>query len=125
MKTKEDVIKEAYGEYWEEIKTATCNSTGWVMSDYFDCRDYDIEVDIDDENYLWRAKSLQGVEKNNGWIKIESEADLPTKEQLYWLSSEKGFIKDSLFPLSSIKIKYINGTCTHYQPVQTPNDPVF
>jgi hypothetical protein len=41
--------------------------------------------------FNWRPKSLDGIENNNGWIKIESKDDLPKKGK-YW-----GFTKDKKY----------------------------
>jgi len=117
--TKEEKIKEAYGKYWNEIKSATCNKTGWVMSDYFDCRDYNIDCDLDDDNFLWRNKSLQGIENNNGWIKIESEDDLPKEPEFYWVIDKNGIMHQVHY--KDITVRY----CSHYQLIQKPKPPIY
>jgi len=77
-------------------------------------------------NYYWRPKSLQGIENNNGWIKIESEADLP-KEEI-----DCHFIKDNLMYQGlwdNLLKGFYNGlqkiNATHYQPITKPNPPIY
>ena len=74
--TKQEKIKEAYGEYWELVKE-TVNENGWFDYNYEEHRK--IADNIPLESYsqfsssVVRPKSLQGIENNNGWTKIESE----------------------------------------------------
>ena len=61
---------------------------------------------------------------NNGWIKIESEADCPKKKGTYFLVTRKtGLITmQHRQPLTS---KSTFERFSHYQPIQKPNPPVF
>jgi hypothetical protein len=78
--TKQEAIKEAYGEYWEQVKVFV-DENGWVFfSDdenilrlNFQQKDNISTEKTDVESWKWRPKSLQGIENNNGWIKIENE----------------------------------------------------
>lgn len=128
--SKEEKIKEA----WKNFPMVKYDSnSGFAISycingvtDILDDPYGKIEWEcIESDLIKWRPLELKGIETNNGWIKIESEEDIPTEERLYWLSSDKGWIKDSLFPLSSIKPKFLNGTCTHYQPIEIPKERIY
>ena len=95
--TKEEVIQQAYGECWEQIKDYVdqdgwCNDGGNRMfKEIFEGNGkinkyssitifhtyFNRLVNFKNKTGHWRPKSLQGIENNNGWIKIESEEDLP------------------------------------------------
>ena len=74
--TKEEKIQEAYGEYFIMCNP---NKNGWgkYISIGIGLQSFDIKTNDKDERLLMRPKSLNGIENNNGWIKIESESDLP------------------------------------------------
>lgn len=127
--TKEEKIQEAWGEYWEQfssgIKSKALSNNGWLY--YDDITDYrgtlvdciDTERDID----LCRPKSLQGIEDNNGWIKIESEDDLPKDSFNYWIYQSDGIITSIRHYVENKKYYKINAT--HYQPIEKPKPPVY
>ncbi len=60
---------------------------------------------------------------NNGWIKIESEADLPKIIGDYWSFDGKEVCNHHFEhnPFWIMQWKYV----THYQPIQKPKPPVF
>ena len=69
-----------------------------------------------------RPKSLQDIENNNGWIRIESEDDYPNPGQ-YWVIDDDGdmFITDmeffeDMFDWSAIR---------YYQPIIKPKPPIY
>ena len=119
--TKEEKIKEAYGEYWETLQP---DENGWsnkmLFHDKVDFSKYATKA-IAHGVYKVRPKSLQGIENNNRWIKIESEEDLPEPEKnVLWLNNENYDTE-----LSSIL------TCgfdcqdyTHWQPLPE-NPPIY
>lgn len=79
--------------------------------------------------------SLEGIETNNGWTRIESEADLP-KESTYCWFILKGVdkIQYGRFILSLSNVKrfflydgdnYNYSEVTHYQPIIKPQPPIY
>lgn len=121
MKTKEQAIEEAYGEHFEK-----CNpdENGWSLSDN---SAFYPEIEFSPENhYYWRPKSLQGIENNNGWVKIESEEDLPKDlDGLYHLThidKQKFLPSESYFILEKL---WRSKTITHYQPIKIPKPPHY
>ena len=74
--TKEQKIKEAYGEYYSQCKP---DENGWSTYDsWFKYIGNKIDYEYSDNRIMnIRPKSLSGIETNNGWDKIESEKDLP------------------------------------------------
>lgn len=70
-------------------------------------------------------KTFAYSENNNGWIKIESENDLPKENGEYWTIRKNGIMIKEHFYLSNPLnwIKYYN--VTHYQPVIKPQPPIY
>jgi hypothetical protein len=134
--TKQDKIKEAYGDYFNELKDKISDN-GWV-SFYEDInrirnvfhKNENIEVSPNDNNN-WRPKSLQGIENNNGWIKIESENDLPkvgdydmsTLKLMYWTNGGQYEAND----YKRWKLHYPHLEISHYQfiPIIKLNEPLY
>lgn len=77
MTPKQEAIKKAYGEHWETVKDYV-NENGYINRDLY--REIYGNLKSAGRNVvdmLARPKSLQGIEYNNGWIKIEKDSDLP------------------------------------------------
>ena len=75
------------------------------------------------QNVSIRPKSLQGIEKNNGWIKIESEKDLP-KENCDVFAYINNRIERRRFQ-SDIPHLWINKAITHYIIIELPQPPIY
>lgn len=148
--TKEEKIKEAWGKYLPELE-----ENGWLYFGYacngwddvedclnnfgaiFDRSYYDMtytECDNGDLiNVKIRPKSLQGIEDNNGWQKIESEADLPpnTKEanKAYKVLCKHIKFPDSLITAiwgcTEIHKKQWLKDFTHYKLIDEEIPPIF
>lgn len=139
--TKEEKIKEAYGYYWEQVKDYV-DENGWCsepttfkIATLFFCMNYEcITHGNVKNNYMkyWRPKSLQGIENNNGWIKIESEKDLPKENNLDCYVFRNGEVEMATFDNETKKfydfetsydrrLKYV----THYQPIVKPLNPIY
>lgn len=139
MKTKEQAIIEAYKEYWNElppeIQKYALQNDGWINSKEWigdagntlifkklkciplDCMDNYHSTYC----YFFRPKSLQGIEDNNGWIKIESEEDYNKLEngEYEWYNINTGkYEKGDL---------YSYGMFTHYKiiPKTIPKPPIY
>lgn len=77
-----------------------------------------------------RPYSLKGFENNKGWIKIESEEELPQVGERYWVIKKgkidigtyvfSGWICSGKYYLDTSK----NLNITHYQPMQKPELPL-
>lgn len=126
--TKYEKIKEAYGECWDNLilnnQSNALSNNGYLPSGVFNYISCSIELEHTDE--YSRPKSLQGIEDNNGWIKIESEDDLPKENnEYYWTITENDKdIKERWFN------KFFNeyegeGKVTHYQPIIKPKPPIY
>ncbi len=140
---KQEVIRKAWGVYWNELKEFI-DENGWLpwcyrgtsidknpasLADmYMYCggqgNHEKKHLTQPDNKTLFRPKSLQGIENNNGWIKIESEADLPNEYGYYFafdnLSNDVNII---LFSPEN-KVNWIDNV-THYQPITKPLKPIY
>jgi len=123
--TKQEIIKQAYGEHWNKV-CEYVDENGWCNSywgkEYTDLNG--VGKTKKDPLY-WRPKSLQGIEDNNGWIKIKSETDLPKGGDIFYLCGKMfedgNFVIDEMFTYNSIdKDKF-----THYQPIIKPKPPIY
>jgi len=134
--TKEELIKESYLEYWEQLEPAVqkraLSSNGWLHWDDIvndngaltDCIDMDRDIDY------YRPKSLRGIEHNNGWIKINDKSDLPKEYKSYWCLTYNGDVKILRFDPEFKEWFYecnrgLMFTVTHYQPIIKPKPPIY
>lgn len=128
--TKEEKIKNEYGEDFERCNPSFTN--GWsktVFIKNINKEKYD-ELDSGYFGYLkLRPKSLQGIENNNGWVRIESEADLPKESGEYFFFSRitnssviNYFITDSKVEMLNKKIL---SQYSHYRPISRPEPPIY
>lgn len=129
LNAKQEAIKKAYAEYWEYVKN-NIDENGY-LNEYFLSKNSktifnnpEIKNKIFGLRYSNIPKSLIGIETNNGWIRIESEADLP-KEGYYFVAKNKTVIETSYFmpdnDFSLIEWRNI----THYQPIEKPKPPIY
>jgi len=121
MTAKEHKIKDAYGEYWETIKDFV-DENGWCY--LFPTIKGELEFEnTGRDNVCYRPKSLQGIENNNGWVKIESENDLPKKDCDVFVFIN-GRIAQRRFQINISRL-WINKSITHYQPIIKPLNPIY
>jgi len=73
-------------------------------------------------------KSLKGIDTNNGWIKIESEADYPKQSGIYHTVLKED-LEQSICTFSVGDIgyyhKYWRENVMYYQGVKLPNPPIY
>ncbi|UYW02099.1 hypothetical protein K5I29_04140 [Flavobacterium agricola] len=125
--TKEDKIKEAWGCLMPEHGV---KENGWTAEQILnkDLEKYrygKFDLVYSKTGAFARPKSLQGIETNNGWVKIESEADLPKENGKYLTYRKNGIIIEEYFYLSHPYSwqKFYN--VTHYQPIEKPKPPIY
>jgi len=134
--TKQDAIKEAYGENWEKVKSKIVFGS-WLDND--DVLDLDI-IDWVKENcyqgsipdLIWRPKTLHGLECNNGWKSIESENDLPKEDcDCFFIvpyGDDKMYNGKYYKAYKEFRIGsncYSGELCSHYQLIQIPELPIY
>lgn len=120
--SKEEKIQESYGIFYNPH----IDENGWFDMAYF------TDVNIGDAQWNeWdkkqttiRPKSLQGIENNNGWIKIESESDLP--EYGYYEVIERKSGNQSRATLDNdFGIKMNLKHYSHYQKIKEIPNPIY
>lgn len=126
--TKQEKIKEVYGNLFE-THSHLIDPEGWLNNgnenDYLTMGETNFLGDCDfKKDIFFRPKSLQGIEDNNGWIKIESEKDLPAHGyyEVILLNSGKQSraILDNEFYIIFQMKRY-----SHYQPIVEFKKPIY
>jgi hypothetical protein len=122
--TKQEKIKEAYGEHFEAVKDYV-DENGYCYAYFNLAGSFKHDVFFDSGLIAkWRPKPLAGLEHNNGWIEIESDKDLPKEEGLYFVmrrDKTKVEVIKFFFELS----KEFKKIATHYQPIIKPKPPIY
>lgn len=123
--SKEEIIREAYGEYWEEIKEYV-KDNGWCNCMVANKLALSGNQEDSDCGYYVRPKALQGIEHNNGWIKIENEADLPKENCDVMVVFKNGEIdcQRYLFEYKNFSTHHYKHI-THYQLITKPKPPIY
>ena len=149
---KQEAIKKAYGEYWEQVKDYV-DENGWIFHEKGFYQNYkkfvspfEIGFSKDDDdnielysdsfkktaNFYWRPKSLQGIENNNGWVRVDNEADLPkVKEDInkYFnigtLINSKFYLSKGEYETKEVITSFLEDKITHYQPITPPKPPIY
>lgn len=126
MNSKEEAIKKAYGRIIPEL-----DENGWIRYGVHSPKTLPYFEETEDgmNNMCWRPKSLKGIENNNGWIKIESESDLPKEKGNYWVVDkfmESNPVQEYFNPsaLKSLNNRWMH-RFTHYQTIIKPEKPLF
>lgn len=102
--TKEEIIKEAYGEHYKEFEKFI-DENGWVrhrsycvpLSKYFK------RSEIQSNSMEERPIKLKVLEDNNGWHVINTVADLPKEKGTYIFTSKKQGWLRSTYDYNDVK----------------------
>ena len=149
---KQEAIKKAYGEYWEKVKNYI-DDNGWIEGS--EDREFPEpkfepsigELEEHETAYLWRPKSLQGIESNNGWIRVKNDDWLKLhridkmRSKYYinninedYLSIAVLVTKDNIEFEQIMLSDYLTAKdvftkegifATHYQPIQKSKPPIY
>lgn len=126
MKTNQEVIQEAWGNFYEKAKHAI-NSDGWFERN----KDRDLTLlthfSVDEMRFsglLIRPKVLDGIETNNHWISIDGNIKVDNGK--YWV---RLFNPDTNIESFEV-INVLHGVidyyfATHYQPIIKPQAPIY
>lgn len=129
--TKQEKIQEQWGVHYasdinengyriyKEVETIHLSQWG---DEYFEKGFNEVT-----KKYWVRPKSLQAIENNNGWIKIESVADLPKEDIECYVTNQIGRIQFGEFEKETERFFVNNDRIhpTHYQKVIKPNYPIY
>lgn len=61
---------------------------------------------------------------NNGWIRVESESDLPNKDKTMYHVSKNEKVFNSPVNHGTVLKWWYSNKITHYQPIVKPNTPI-
>lgn len=128
--TKEEKIKEAWAGFfnpqvnmengWMDIRPGTYSN-----DEFFD------RLKFNSEKHSIRPKSLQGIESNKGWFKVESENDLPeydnenVRYRTGMFLNDGRFHQDSNLCTHKIAIECLKWNYTHYQIINQSEPPIY
>lgn len=123
--TKEEIIQEAYGEYWE-IHKDKINEDGWINQSILSRADFS-SLQFNDKANKMRPLQLQGIEDNNGWLTMQVENENFNEwfncwtfsdmiEYATWNPHQRYFIDTE-----GVIIKHVS----HYQPIIKPKPPIY
>ena len=127
---KQTVIRKAYGEYWEQLspqaKKCALEHNGYISPIISGIGNIPREfVTFNDLGF--RPRTIVGIEHNNGWIRIESDEDLPKELMLAHVFDDDCDITQYIFGIDRkmdwdlVKTQGI----THYQPIVKPEKPIY
>lgn len=142
MKTKkEKAIQEAYekaGFVWDEIQSMVNMNDGTMTikqpSLKYTLKGYEKAISSNmlkaitlNNNGLWvELLSIKNISYNNGWIKIESEADLPKDDTVKYTPCENGKPREGYrMTVEQIKLGWEVGYFTHYRKVESLPYPLY
>lgn len=132
MKTaKNKAISEAYQALGMSVPEHS-DENGWVgvsVLQLAHVQELFYETKTDGKTLMARPILLSGLETNNGWIRIESEEDLPKEDCEYHLGYFKEdvsfFMSRSTWGLKQAIHCLKNEMYTHWRPVFNPNPPIY
>ena len=141
---KQELIKQAYGKSWELCRPFIDENGFCVVFKDSDhefigvagnethFKEHEIEGgqlnhSIFGKGISFRPKTLNGIEHNNGWTKIESENDLPVDHGcIYkvWLHKNDRPAR-SYYSLTDLIADYKHGIILHYKAIKEDRPPLY
>lgn len=144
---KEEKIKEAWIGLTGKNYSNTCQATGFLIEysvngiddilNYYKIKKSQIDYNTDDSGEIvsWRPIELKGIENNHGWIKIESEDDLPKTEcnVFFIMKSDPKYMIVGFFYTGQFGDQFFTDgpSCfkfhkvSHYQKINYPQPPIY
>ena len=129
---KNDVIKNAYAEYWdlfdEADKKYILDNDGWhhKWNHILHWEMVKTGFEIIDRSYgigtSWKPKSLQGIENNNGWIGFDG---LTMKDGWYLICQNNERINEPVEVKGGKMDKNYSWNCTHYNLIFESLNPFY
>jgi len=121
--TKQEKINIAWSEIDSEFY-GLASEEGWRRNSGVKYDTWDGRFQVN--NMFHRPKSLEGIENNKGWIKINSESDLPKEIGNYDIFTKEnelsvGFYSEENNPIK----KYWIDNITHWQPSLKREIPLY
>ena len=123
MKTKEEVIKAAYGNY-SDIALEICDVNGWInIGNYYSYFPQDKEQKKFFNELMARPKSLQGIEDNNGWNSMD-DPSFEDGEYILFLRFIDGEGEPPIFT-STLSDDFQIGYFTHWKRINYEKPPIY
>ena len=138
---KQQAIEKAYQEVGLPFIENVIYDNGWLRirpSQYSSFYDNVELLKLNSHTHSIRPKSLKGIETNNGWIRIESEEDLPKDETLFKgivkeVTGGKTYqLKDNIYYSKTYKVwmyentqHWVDAFVTHYKPIEPELLPIY
>lgn len=117
--TKEEKIKEAYGEHWRKAQHYV-DEYGWIRWDKLWAIGMFKESQLEwkDISKFYRPIMLQGIENNNGWSVLNEESYENLENDYYmWYNNENGD-----WEIDDLSVTHLKNY-THFQKIQVPPKP--
>lgn len=128
---KQKAIEVAYGEYWEIVKDFV-DENGFVKFSDLDPNKLGLEERYESTHHelpepLWRLDGVDLIAKNNNWISIESEEDLPKGKNVVFVQwDEKTLIVECIEePSKKMFLEWKEKGFTHFQYISFPLKPIY
>lgn len=125
--TKQEKIRDAYKEVGLPFPENIIYDNGWSNikpTQYQLLYDKCDVLKLTNHVHKIRPKSLQGIEDNNGWIKIKSEDDLPKKGTNCHFILKNG-VCGVFVDIGDSEYLTLRNRGTHYQPIVKPKPPIY
>jgi len=132
--TKQEKIQEAYGEYWDLVKNNLNKDFSFdfygVVSDY-DFKEKFKIIALGFTGFIAIPFEIIGIDNNNGWIKIESEDDLPKEDCHCWIMDKEKGLQCGQWRQAPNELLhkqayfYWMKKTTHYQIIIKPQPPIY
>lgn len=125
--TKQEIIKKAYGEYWDKVKDHV-DEDGWI---HFLPHGMESFMYKKGGESKYRPKGIKGIEHNNGWINVDDELKMPVNDATYLACDQWGYMSvcgyDSQigwYPkIDGNHPNFNSDNITHYR--QLPKPPIY
>lgn len=143
MTSKQKAIQEAYGDRFKDLEKyinqdgVFVGDTNLITDEEFKewgfigkakTMEFDVSLTLTSGS---RPKSLQGIEDNRGWTRIEKDEDLPKQSIECWfiykneIAVFNGSYNNDFKCFSYSAFKFDIDEITHYQPIQKPEPPIY
>lgn len=130
MKTKQQLIQEAYEPWWEQIKDYL-DEDGWHDLDEYmkNKSNYNTLLGLTSTVHPYkprvrRAVNLDGLEDNNGWLPYDSTIEIDSQTN-YSVHTEKGSIVVLLGSILKSTQRKNVVKITHVKPIEKPKPPLW
>lgn len=119
--------KDDTGIYRDPVNDMEIDDVNWFQDAgylwFFEVDDRFIKMAEEQMTEMTKSKS-----DNNGWIRINSEDDLPKEYGYYWVIDDYGEIWPAWYNSIEHEFEEVPGHWsyyTHYKPIPDPGKPIF